>query len=177
MDIVLGASETYTRKFEMFSQIQVIPQTGCWQFQGSTDQAGHPSPTLTALRRPSPALPCKSFGVTLTIRRQVSSYPMAFQTGAVFAGLGPSHVLRLESARRNRLLRISGGTSAFTKSTSHPNRRTTAAGCNPLKITGCFGPVQPAAGRGQYAGGFAHAAGQRGMVDTVDCRSFRGRRS
>ena len=41
-----------------------------------------------------------------------------------------------------------------------------------FEMVGRFGPVKPAAGRGQYAGGFAHAAGQRRMVDTVDCGLF-----
>ncbi len=39
--MVMVPSETYARRFEMFSQIQVIPQTGCWEFQGSTDRGGY----------------------------------------------------------------------------------------------------------------------------------------
>ena len=39
-DMVLARSNTYARRFEMFSQVQVIPQTGCWEFKSSTDRGG-----------------------------------------------------------------------------------------------------------------------------------------
>ena len=40
-DMVTAPSKTYARRFEMFSQIQVIPQTGCWEFGGSVDRGGY----------------------------------------------------------------------------------------------------------------------------------------
>lgn len=40
-DMVMAPSKTNARRFEKFSQIQVMPQTGCWEFQGSTDRGGY----------------------------------------------------------------------------------------------------------------------------------------
>ncbi len=40
-DMLMAPSKTYAQRFEMFSQIQVIPQTGCWEFGGSVDRGGY----------------------------------------------------------------------------------------------------------------------------------------
>ena len=41
LGVALAPSETYIRRSAMLSQIKVLPQTGCWQFQGSSDRGGY----------------------------------------------------------------------------------------------------------------------------------------